>query len=255
MSKSDFERLMIDAGPPTRAPRLGEQGARRLADYILNNEIAPGSSLPPEHELANMLQLGRGTMREALRILQIFGMLDMRTGRYGGAVVSRPDDGDIAKTLTLSFQASGSTMLDVMEARAFIEPQLARLAAQRILPQEVELLSSSVEKMLDGDITSHEFERLATEFHNVVARTARSPVLGLLASGLHYIGGGEIVGIHYGPAQVRGTAVAHRDIVAALESHDSELAAKLWSKHLETAEKYWRKNFPAEVTAPVVWTL
>jgi GntR family transcriptional regulator, transcriptional repressor for pyruvate dehydrogenase complex len=249
------DRLTIDAGPAARSSRVGEQAAKRLVDYILTKKIAPGSALPPEAELADILQIGRGTMREALRILQIFGMLDMRTGRYGGPIVRSPDDEDLARTLTLSFQANGSSMLDVMEARAFIEPQLARLAAKRITAEEIELLTGTVDAMLGDQMTSHEFERLASEFHSLVASAARSPVLSVLTGGLHSIGGGEIVGVHYGKVQVVSTATAHREIIAALESGDADEAALLWSRHLDSAVRYWKKKFPNEVTEPVVWTL
>ncbi|MER7006081.1 FadR/GntR family transcriptional regulator [Dactylosporangium sp. NPDC000555] len=247
----------LDIAPPAagRTPKVGEQAAKRLADHILANDITPGTALPPEKELAEMLGIGRGTMREALRILEIFGMLDMRTGRYGGPVVRRPDDNDLARALTLSFQANGSSMLDVMETRSFIEPHLASLAARRITVEQLEGLQATIDQMREPGITNETFQQLAREFHTLVAQAANSPVLSLLAVGLHKIGGGDVVGIAYGPVQVEGTAKAHERILSALTARDSERAAEYWGRHLREAERFWRKDFSNEAAAPVRWTL
>jgi DNA-binding FadR family transcriptional regulator len=255
MDGNMLERYEIGATPQARTAKVGEQAAKRLADQILTNDIPPGTVLSPERELAEMLGIGRGTMREALRILEIFGVVDMRTGRYGGPVVSRPDDDDIAKSLTLAFQAEGSTMLDVVETREIIEAHLVRLAARKITTDELERLDATTEAMRVEGLTSDAFQALAREFHSLVARAARSPVLRVFAAGLHKIGGGDVVGIQYGPLQIEHTARAHEEIAIALRQRDGELAAKLWSKHLEAAKRYWMRQFPDEVHQIIKWAI
>ena len=250
-----FDELASSSQAQGRTPKVGEKAAKRLADHILENEIAVGTVLPPEKDLAEMLGIGRGTMREALRILEIFGLLDIRTGRYGGPVVSRPNGDDLAKVLTLSFNATGASMLDVMAARMLVEPELARHAATRISSPELAELRQNIEAMRSETLTSSGYTRLAQEFHTLVSNAARSPVLSVLALGLHKIGGGDNVGIEYGPIQFGGTARSHSKIVDALDARDPELAAELWRRHLADAEKYWRKAFPQEAAQAVTWTI
>jgi len=146
-------------------------------------------------------------------------------------------------------------MLDVLETRALIEPHLASLAARRITVDQLDALKATVKAMRAGHVTSDTFQALAREFHTIVAAAANSSVLSLLASGLHKIGGGDVVGIEYGPLQVESTAAAHERITAALEARDSELAADLWSKHLRDAERYWKKAYADESARPVSWTI
>jgi DNA-binding FadR family transcriptional regulator len=250
-----LDELASQSQARSRTPKVGEMAAKRLADYVLSNGIPVGTVLPPEKELAEMLGIGRGTMREALRFLEIFGLVDIRTGRYGGPVVSRPDGDDLAKVLTLSFNANGASMLDVMAARALIEPELVRKAAVRITSAELESLRDNIRAMREPDVSNIRYTALARDFHNLVADAAKSPVLNVLSMGLHKIGGGESVGVEYGPLQVTSTAKSHEAIAQALEDGDAERAAQLWSKHLGDAEKYWRRAFPHEVAQPVTWTI
>jgi DNA-binding FadR family transcriptional regulator len=238
-----------------QAKKVGEDAARRLAELIFNQQVPSGTALPPERELAETLGIGRGTMREALRILQIFGLLDSKTGRYGGPVVSRPDADDLSVALTLSLKANGATMLDVLDARAAIEPRLASLAAERVTPHQVTQMRESVAAMREKGVADREFQLLATRFHDMVADAAGSRVLSLLAAGLHSIAGGDSVGIAYGPRQIRGTADAHERIINAIEARDPELAAQLWQQHLGEAERFWRKAYPKEITRTVEWTI
>jgi GntR family transcriptional regulator, transcriptional repressor for pyruvate dehydrogenase complex len=229
--------------------------ARSLAQQIVSSKAAPGTTLPPEKELAESFGIGRGTMREALRMLETFGLIEMRTGRYGGPVVRRPDATDLSVSLTLSFYANGSSMLDVLDARQAMEPLLAELAAQRIGGDDLERLRATVEVMRDRSGTQQQYLREAERFHNIVAQAAGSPVLSHLSAGLHKIAGGEGEGITYGTRERLATARAHEAIIEALEAHDGELAKALWRRHLDETQEYWLRRFPNNAREPVQWTI
>jgi len=259
MAEPRRSRVLTDSiarvGEKPQAKKVGEDAARRLAEMIIGQDIPAGTPLPPERELAETLGIGRGTTREALRILQIFGLLDSRTGRYGGPVVSRPNAANLSVALTLALHANGSTMIDVLEARATIEPHLAYLAASRATPEQIAAMRGTVEAMRQKSIDDRDFQQLATQFHDMVADAACSSVLSLLAAGLHSIAGGDSVGIAYGSRQIRGTADAHERIIDAIEARDSGLALQLWTRHLKEAETYWRKAYSKEITRSVEWTI
>jgi GntR family transcriptional regulator, transcriptional repressor for pyruvate dehydrogenase complex len=238
-----------------RSAKINAATARELARQLIANEVPVGTVLPSEKELAESFGIGRGTMREALRLLETFGLLEMRTGRYGGPVVRRPDAHDLSVSLTLAFYANGSSMLDVLEARSLIEPALAELAATRVTADQLAELRGTVATMREEDATETAYLNAAERFHNVVAQAADSPVLSHLSAGLQHIAGGESVGISYSNKARLATAAAHEAIVDALEAGDAPGSRALWKQHLEEAGAYWRRRFPENASRSVEWTL
>lgn len=238
-----------------RSAKINAATARRLAKQIISGQVPTGTSMPAEKELAESFGIGRGTMREALRILETFGLIEMRTGRYGGPVVRRPDAHDLSVSLTLAFFANGASMLDVLEARYVMEPALAQLAASRISRADVALLRETISAMRDADAPESQYLDAAEHFHNIVASASESPVLSLLSAGLHAIAGGETVGISYSVRARLGTARAHEAIADALESGNAELSCELWRRHLTEAGDYWKRRYPDNARRTVEWTI
>lgn len=246
---------LVDGVKIPRAPKASETTARRLAEQIVMQEVPAGTSLPTEKEMADGLGIGRGTMREALRILETFGLLEIKTGRNGGPVVRVPDAGDLSVSLTLAFFAKGASMLDVLDARMVLEPALVELAATRITPEEIDALRTTIDVIRAPDSTVQTYLEASEEFHNLVAEAAHSPVVSHISEGLQHIAGGESVGITYTERERRGTALAHERITDALASGDAELAKRLWREHLQEARRYWMQNFPDAAKGPVRWTI
>jgi GntR family transcriptional regulator, transcriptional repressor for pyruvate dehydrogenase complex len=238
-----------------RSAKINAATARQLAKQIIENNIAPGTMLPAEKDLAESFGIGRGTMREALRLLETFGLIEMRTGRYGGPVVRRPDARDLSVSLTLAFFANGSSMLDVLEARQALEPSLAELAAERINEEAIRGLRETIEVMRRPEGTEAEYLDAAERFHNIAVEAAQSPVLIHLSEGLHHIAGGETVGISYSVRERLATATAHEKIADALEAHDGPAARELWKVHLAEAGTYWKRRYPENARRAVEWTL
>jgi GntR family transcriptional regulator, transcriptional repressor for pyruvate dehydrogenase complex len=247
-------RGVADIGVP-KGRKVGASAARELVKFIIDTGLQPGTALPPERELAELLRIGRGTTREALRILETFGVVEMRTGRYGGPVVRKPDAANLSASLTLAFFVQGISMLDVLEARLATEPVLAELAAKRITPDEIDQLQETVRQMQMPSSSEATYLASAEEFHNLVAQAARAPALQLLVAGLQKIGGGESVGIFYPVPQRLATARAHKRIIDALKNKDAEGAKWLWQEHLREARDYWTKKFPEAAQNPVAWSL
>jgi GntR family transcriptional regulator, transcriptional repressor for pyruvate dehydrogenase complex len=238
-----------------RSAKINAATARMLATQIIDGKVPVGTTLPAEKELAESFGIGRGTMREALRILETFGLIEIRTGRYGGPVVRRPDAKDLSVSLTLAFFANGSSMLDVLEARGVTEPALAELAAGRITPEQISELRDTIAAMRDETAPESQYLEAAERFHNIVGSAARSPVLSHLTAGLQNIAGGETVGISYSAKARLGTADDHEAIANALEVGNGALSRELWHQHLAGARAYWEHRYPENARRPVGWTL
>lgn len=152
---------------PVQQRSLSDQVVERLRTEIVEGRWAVGERIPPEPELMNDLNVARGTLREALRALQYSGMLEIRRGD-GTFVRARSEvPGALAR--------SGASLSDVLEARIALEPQLARLAAERADADDEARIeaalrlrnSASVEHWVDADVAIHE----------AIARAAGNPIL------------------------------------------------------------------------------
>src|SRR5947207_4416695 len=111
---------------------LGEQVALQLADLIAERRWAPGQRLPPEAELCQVLNVGRSTLREALKSLAFIGMVRMRAG--DGTYVAEESRGLLHRLLAKGLLKSQKDLEDVCETRLLLETELAALAAERRTP-------------------------------------------------------------------------------------------------------------------------
>jgi GntR family transcriptional regulator, transcriptional repressor for pyruvate dehydrogenase complex len=114
-----------------RQPRLAEMVADALRDRILSGDLADGGQLPPQEELLTEYHVSKPSLREALSILEIEGLLRVRRGRLGGSDVHQPHTSTAAYMLALVLQSKGTTLRDVGVALAQMEPICASLCAAR----------------------------------------------------------------------------------------------------------------------------
>ena len=122
---------------PIKPRQRYEDVADRLAADIRAGRLAPGERLPSERDLARRLEVGRASVREAIAALQVAGMIETRPG--SGSFVA-------AGAAERSRETHDSSPSDLLEARALLEPAVARLAAQRGGPDaEIEALLAAME--------------------------------------------------------------------------------------------------------------
>ena len=111
--------------------KIAEAVAREIVHDIVRRNLKPGTKLPPESEMLATYQLGRASLREALRILEVHGLIVIRPGRGGGPVVANFSSRDFGRMATLHFHVGRATFHDLVQARMVMEPVMAGLAAQR----------------------------------------------------------------------------------------------------------------------------
>ena len=116
---------------PLEIPKAADVLANVLREQILDGQLGVGISLPSERELAQQYGLSRATVREALLILEVEGLVTTRTGRNGGTEVMRPRAETVQRSIQTFIRGQGVRFESVLQAREAIEPQSARLAAMR----------------------------------------------------------------------------------------------------------------------------
>jgi DNA-binding FadR family transcriptional regulator len=236
-----------------RTVKASERLARQLATSIVEGEIEEGARLPHEGEMLNQLQVSRATLREALRLLEVWGLVVIRTGPGGGPTVRRPSSAELAEHLGLVLQFQQLTLQDVSDARLALEPMMARLAAERITPEQIADLRDSVEIMKRSYDDPVEFWVQNQRFHSGVAEAGDSRVISMIVDAVKFIADGASSGVHYEQKELQDVVRAHSKIIDLLEAGDAEGAAESMHLHLDVGRRFIARNQPKALRSPIRW--
>jgi DNA-binding FadR family transcriptional regulator len=224
--------------------------ARKLVGEIRRRRLRPGTKLVAEHHMVEELGVARGTVREALRFLELQGALRIKAGPGGGPVVSVPGADHLASVLSLHLQFAGASFQSVVDARRSIYPVLAAEAAERASADDVAALKESVARLRDGASDPEFFIAEARRFMSLLGTASRNPVLALLVDALHRMSEG------HGAWDERQRSAAVRSYgkaVAAIERREPEEARAIIEKSLAAAARYRERTAPDELKQPVAW--
>src|SRR5260370_37616680 len=125
---------------PMHVPKASDVLADDLRERTLLGEFPEGTALPTERGLVLQTRMSRATVREALRILEVQGLIRIKTGRAGGAFVQKPDDESVAGSVALGIRGRRIRMAALLETREAIEPACAQLAAKYRTDADLERL-------------------------------------------------------------------------------------------------------------------
>lgn len=169
-----------------RTPRAFEEVSAQLRRRVIHGHLKPGDRLPAERDLAVRLGVSRNTVREALRGLEMAGVLRLQKGAHGGAFVVAPNGDSVAVAIQDMYQLGSISPAQLTEARLHITDSVVRLACERITPQEIDELERNVQASLEASTSGNypERSRINLEFHNILARATRNPVFVAVMSGL-----------------------------------------------------------------------
>ena len=205
---------------------LVEQTANRIIEYFEKNDLNVGDKLPNEYTLAQDLEVGRSTLREAVKMLVSKNILEVRqgSGTYITSLTETIKDplgfGEIDNHMKLT--------QDLFEVRFLIEPQMASLAAQHITDEEVAVLER-LEKEIhsEGDIHF----RLDIQFHSAIAEASRNVAMQQLIPII--IQSIKLYNDFFTSEQSKANTIrAHREIVKAIKKRDAVGARDAMLLHL-----------------------
>jgi GntR family transcriptional repressor for pyruvate dehydrogenase complex len=176
------------AGLPFQAldqRRTFEQILLQIEEAIIDGRLKPGDRLPPERELAQTFAVSRASVREALRVLEMFGVIMARrgTGPDAGSIVAASAQNGLESALRLHVGLLRIPTRDMVEVRAVLEQQAAQKAAERADEKMTARLHEIVDGMRAATAIS-EFNELDTEFHVELARVSGNALLPVLMEAL-----------------------------------------------------------------------
>lgn len=215
---------------PVRRSRIYEHIVEQIQRLIHQGELAPGDQLPPERLLAERFQVSRASVREALRALELRGLIQGRQG--GGTFVKAISSEDLVPSLAAALLAGRAEMDQLMEVRTIIEPHVAELAAVRASPQAIvemdALLDRQARRIEQGEIPIEE----DTAFHNALAVSTGNGVLLRLLNLVVDLLEESRARWFQTPDRPGKSLVGHRNVLQAIKRRDPTAAYAAMLEHL-----------------------
>ena len=221
---------------PIEQKTMTELVAQRLVGLLSEGVLKPGDKLPPERDLAQKLNVSRTTVREALKLLTLSGLLEARRG--DGTYVCQDFTNFLSQQIEWPVLLSASEVDMIVEVREGLEAKSARLAAERATPEDIvqmgvyramqEIEVSDVEHATDLDL----------EFHNAIACASHNDLLCRLMSSLQNILRQYIALANQQADELETTVAEHRAIYEAIAAGDPDAAERAMMDHLAIS-KTW----------------
>jgi len=218
----------------SRRVRLSEHVAEQLVELIRDQDLQPGDLLPTETALMERMQVGRSSVREALRGLAVLGLVQIRQGQGTFVRSPAPLNGPEALSVeAISAALARGLTEELLEARETIEVRIAGLAAQRATAEDLVELEKLVEEARQARSARRPAFPLSSEFHLGVARAAHNDVLeSFVASYLPLLAERGAV-LERLPGYVEWELREHDGIRAAIATRDARLATARMRSHLK----------------------
>ena len=229
---------------PVKKTRIHEEIVFKIKDMIEQGRLKTGDQLPTERELAEAFKVSRPSVREALRALESQGFLVSRQG--DGTYVSQQPIELIIEPFASVITREKFDQLELFEMRRLIEPQLAYLAAERATPAEIAEMERLVAIQESELGNNHSGTSSDQSLHAALTKAARNKILiSILDSLLDSLSETRDKYLQIRDRPEKSLA-RHKEILAAIKSRDSELAAKIMREHLEETESILFKMLNGE---------
>ena len=218
--------------PRLSVPKASDVLADELRQRIFSGELKEGEVLPVERVLSTETGLSRGSVREALRALELEGLVHTRPGRAGGSFVRRPDTSTFERSLNILVGGQGVHLSALLEAREAIEPAAAALAAKHRTAADIDNLAAAGRRMADAVSDVHLFKEHNVTWHLAVVEATHNEIMQAYVGSLwKTISGGIDVERRYTPRTLQATLTAHDRIFRAIEAGDEARALNAMAKH------------------------
>ncbi len=239
------------AWEPVQRVRTYEQVMAQIEERILDGRLKAGDHLPSERDLAVSLGVSRPSLRESLRVLEALGVVDIRRGGEGGAVLVGTPGPGFVNLLKLQLALGHFSQTDVLETRIALESWSCSEAAHRATDDDHAALAGILDQMEDPSIDAREFNRLDTAFHVTIAESTGNALTAHLMGSLRVAINRQMIDAYERLDDWRETAktvrAEHRGILAAIEAHDPEAAVRLVREHIDS---FYAIGNVGGVTAP-----
>jgi GntR family transcriptional regulator, transcriptional repressor for pyruvate dehydrogenase complex len=218
---------------PIFVPKSSDVLAAELRRRILSGALPNGAPLPPERELVAQTGLSRGSVREALRVLEAQRLVTTRPGRFGGSVANKPDDQSFRDGMSLFVAGRGISLLELQQTREAVAPQLAALAARHRSDAQLAQIREVTQRVEDAFDDVPLFLRENVNWHFAIAEASGNQLLRAFMFSLGDLVYKATALDNFATDEIRRKVVqAHRHIVQAIAARDAKGAFARMARHL-----------------------
>jgi len=217
---------------PAGGHRMFEAIAGKILEQIRSGQLETGDRLPPERELAAHIGVGRSAVREALRSLEVAGVLSVRRGTGGGAFVRESGSDGIEASIRSMLILGRLPLEALLDVRASLLAQCARIGAQRGTADDFVRLDLAIDELETRVNSSADHLKAigpATEFYRLAARSTHNPLMVLLVDAIANLVAEMLISLRHRPR--KDSVTARREMVAAMREGRADDAARVIRLH------------------------
>lgn len=227
--------------------RVFQDVISQIEEAILAGEIKVGEKLPAERKLTEMFETSRGTIREALRVLEQKGLISIKTGTNGGAIVESVKTEKVSESLDLLIRSQSLSLNHIAQFREDVEGNVTYLAAKNVVSEDLPILKEIVEKVkvaVEAGLPMwDEYIAADNEFHTELARIAGNPIYKSIISTVH-----ENINRYYDrfldkeEERMNENYQDMVEILKAVERKEAGIAQELARSHVRRFNEFMEKN-------------
>ncbi|MCY3780398.1 MAG: FadR/GntR family transcriptional regulator [Chloroflexi bacterium] len=222
---------------PIESDRLSDKAVGQIKALIEEGRLKPGDKLPAERELIKRLSVSRASLREALRVLEVLGLIEVRTGI--GAFVKQTDAGALPAEWSALLIKTQQEVIDLLEVREALEARAVELAVQKASEEDLEGCSLTLAKMKQSANTNDVDAAIQSdiEFHQLISKMSQNKFLIELSDSISHVLLDARYAFFRQPNRILVSWQQHCRVVEALVKRDSQAAAEAMLQHLQDSKE------------------
>lgn len=227
-----------------RSNKASDLIVSQIRRQILTGNLTPGDRLPAERTLMEQFNVSKQTLREALRVLEFLGLVEIKKGATGGACIAEIESQTALDILANFLYFKNLSIQNLAEVRKIIEPHAAAVAAETMTKEEIgelkRLIDMSKEQYASGNVQEAHFNN-ELDFHCLIANSTKNPLLMLIVEFIESLMSDQKTTIKLDRPFLASVIEAHERIYDAIFTRDAERARQEMTRHITEVEQSLEK--------------
>ena len=217
---------------PIKTRRIFEEICDSIRQKLVSGELKAGDRLPPERDLSELFAVSRTAVREALRSLEIAGIVDLKKGSKGGAFVTEAGAAQVTRTFQDMLDFGRVSLETLLEARLLIMDVVVRAACERATPADIAALKRNIAETIEMTKAGMYEERTlkAVEFSTLLADATGNPVLSAILAAMAAVIRGFVVAA--GPPGLDSIIPSRKRLIEQIQARDADGACATMRSYL-----------------------
>ncbi|MDR2018961.1 MAG: FCD domain-containing protein [Syntrophobacterales bacterium] len=228
---------------PIKSKRTFDEIAIEIKKMIVGGVLRPGDRLPSEAEIAKQFNVGRQTVREALRLLELSGFVMVHKGGGGGAIITNTIIDTIRKSFMDAAQMRDISVAELTYARAEIEKLVICRAVENSTDEDIAVLNENITQGRKAIASGVQAFEENMDFHVLLAKASKNAIFAIIVESLMAIVSDLLSRIPQSLEISKKILEEHKQMVDAIAGRDKDRAIDLLDKHLDFVGKRFNSSF------------